>query len=55
MRIGEGVALQSKGGEKRESKAPKKGAEGDKGGGTIGELIKQKLGEKLGMDKKDEE
>jgi small subunit ribosomal protein S1 len=41
-------------GEKRESRAPKKGTEDASKGGTIGELIKQKLGEKL-LEKKDEE
>ncbi len=60
MRLGEsgaGAAPQvTKGasgtGEKRESKAPKKGAEEAKGtGGTIGELIKQKLAQKLALDK----
>ncbi len=40
------------GGEKRESKAPNKKSGSDEGkaaGGTIGELIKQKLGAKLGL------
>jgi small subunit ribosomal protein S1 len=40
--------------EKRESRAPKKATEDATKGGTIGELIKQKLGEKLALDKKDE-
>jgi small subunit ribosomal protein S1 len=41
--------------DKRESRAPKKGtAEDAAKGGTIGELIKQKLGEKL-LEKKEEE
>jgi hypothetical protein len=40
--------------EKRESRAPKKSDEAAKAGGTIGELIKQKLGAQLGMEKKDE-
>ncbi len=42
----------------RASKAPKKStAAADATGGTIGELIKQKLGDKLaiGTDKKDDE
>ncbi len=37
--------------EKRESRAPKKTDEAAKAGGTIGELIKQKLGAQLGMEK----
>jgi len=53
MRIGEGVAAASKPTEKRASIAPKKGVEEAKGG-TIGELIKQKLGEKFALDKKEE-
>jgi small subunit ribosomal protein S1 len=42
----------------RTSKAPKKSAAAEAAGGTIGELIKQKLGEKLSQmnaDKKDDE
>jgi small subunit ribosomal protein S1 len=58
MRMGEsaGQAAPARpmmgGGEKRESKAPNKKAGSDEGkaaGGTIGELIKQKLGAKLGL------
>jgi small subunit ribosomal protein S1 len=41
--------------EKRESRLPKKTTEDGAKGGTIGELIKQKLGEKLALEKKDEE
>ncbi len=42
--------------EKRESRAPKKSAdEATAKGGTIGELIKQKLGEKLALEKKEAE
>lgn len=41
--------------EKRESRAPKKIADDTAKGGTIGELIKQKLGEKLALEKKEEE
>jgi small subunit ribosomal protein S1 len=41
--------------EKRESRAPKKAAEDAAKGGTIGELIKQKLGEKLALEKKEDE
>jgi small subunit ribosomal protein S1 len=54
MRVGEAAA--SAGGqtsaaktEKRESRAPKKGSEDAKAVGSIGELIKQKLGGKLGL------
>jgi small subunit ribosomal protein S1 len=56
MRIGEGASQSSKA-EKRPSMMPKKAAsEADKAGGTIGELIKQKLGDKLGgIDKKEDE
>jgi ribosomal protein S1 len=36
-------------GEKRESRAPKKAADDAKAVGSIGELIKQKLGGKLGL------
>ena len=45
----------SEGGEKRASRAPKKATDEARaaGGGTIGELIKQKLGEKLGLGAKD--
>jgi small subunit ribosomal protein S1 len=39
--------------EKRESRAPKKTADDAAKGGTIGELIKQKLGEKLAREKKE--
>jgi small subunit ribosomal protein S1 len=41
--------------EKRESRAPKKGTDEAAKGGTIGELIKQKLGEKLALEKKEDE
>jgi small subunit ribosomal protein S1 len=41
--------------EKRESRAPKKTADDAAKGGTIGELIKQKLGEKLALEKKEAE
>ncbi len=52
MRIGEGVAAAAQARPAtRASAAPKKG-DGDKAGGTIGELIKQKLGAQLGLDKK---
>jgi small subunit ribosomal protein S1 len=57
MRIGEGERPATAKGDsnKRQSMAPKKGGTGDdKGGGTIGELIKQKLGDKLGIEKKDD-
>jgi small subunit ribosomal protein S1 len=55
MRIGEGTAAGAVSAPKRESKAPKKGAEGESKGGTIGELIKQKLGNlNVDKDKKDE-
>ncbi|MBL8609513.1 MAG: 30S ribosomal protein S1 [Myxococcales bacterium] len=53
MRIGEGVSIQPKT-EKRESKAPKKSAD-EKTGGTIGELIKQKLGDKLNVKAEDKD
>jgi small subunit ribosomal protein S1 len=62
MRVGEAAA--NAGGqtsaakaEKRESRAPKKAAGGDesKAVGSIGELIKQKLGGKLGLDKEAKE
>ena len=60
MRMGESAGqaaparpfVTSGGGEKRESKAPKKAGaaeESKAAGGTIGELIKQKLGAKLGL------
>jgi small subunit ribosomal protein S1 len=52
MRLGEGVAVPpTKESPKRETKAPKKGtteAEA-KAAGSLGELIKQKLGEKLAL------
>jgi len=60
MRIGEGASQPTKA-EKRPSMMPKKAAaDADKAGGTIGELIKQKLGDKLKEavakeDDKDEE
>jgi small subunit ribosomal protein S1 len=57
MHLGEGQkeAAASPKADKRESRAPKKGtAEDAAKGGTIGELIKQKLGEKL-LEKKEEE
>jgi small subunit ribosomal protein S1 len=51
MRKGEGAAAAQAGGEakpaQRASKAPKKSAAAEATGGTIGELIKQKLGAKL--------
>jgi small subunit ribosomal protein S1 len=51
MRVGEGAtpSAVSAPKERRESKAPSKKAADDKGGGTIGDLIKQKLGEKLNL------
>ncbi len=52
MRVGEGGASASKP-EKRVSVAPKRSSEESKGG-TIGELIKQKLGNKLNVGEKDE-
>ncbi len=61
MRVGEAVATPAaaarEGGPKRESKAPKKApsAEEAKAGGSIGDLIKQKLGDKLGLGEKDKE
>jgi small subunit ribosomal protein S1 len=57
MRIGESEAQAPKAAEKqRASVMPKKGtSEADKAGGTIGELIKQKLGAKLAINKEDEE
>jgi small subunit ribosomal protein S1 len=55
MRLGEADA-QPKPQEKRVSVMPKKStSEADKAGGTIGELIKQKLGAKLAINKEDEE
>ena len=54
MRIGESSSQPTKAEGKRTSIMPKKSGE-DKTGGTIGELIKQKLGDKLGIEKKDEE
>ncbi len=59
MRIGEAASQPTKA-EKRPSMMPKKAAaDADKAGGTIGELIKQKLGDKLSSavakeEKKDE-
>jgi small subunit ribosomal protein S1 len=62
MRTGEAAAPTATGpGEpkpvQRASKTPKKSAAAEAAGGTIGELIKQKLGSKLAAigDKKDEE
>jgi small subunit ribosomal protein S1 len=60
MRMGEGVpeppaAQAAKSTEKRESRAPKKATDEASKGGTIGELIKQKLGEKLALEKKEDE
>ena len=65
MRGGEGTApsatgnIETKPVQQRTSKSPKKSATAEGGaGGTIGELIKQKLGEKLAQmnaDKKDDE
>ncbi|MBX3193086.1 MAG: 30S ribosomal protein S1 [Labilithrix sp.] len=52
MRIGEGASIQPKA-EKRASVAPKKGGDDGAKATSIGELIKQKLGDKL--MKKDEE
>ena len=53
MRIGEGASQPTKA-EKRPSMMPKKAAaDADKAGGTIGELIKQKLGDKLGINKEE--
>ncbi|MGH7280511.1 MAG: 30S ribosomal protein S1 [Polyangiaceae bacterium] len=54
MRIGES-APQAAAAPKRVSAAPKKTDEATKAGGTIGDLIKQKLGEKLAPKKEDEE
>jgi small subunit ribosomal protein S1 len=54
MRIGEGAAAATKSAEKRASVSPKKGGSEETKGGTIGELIKQKLGAQLGLEKKDE-
>ncbi|HWL87423.1 MAG TPA: hypothetical protein VNO21_16575, partial [Polyangiaceae bacterium] len=56
MRLGEAAATVSKAQEKRASVAPTKGGGGsdEAKGGTIGELIKQKLGEKFALDKKDD-
>ena len=53
MRIGETPAQPMKD-QKRASVMPKKSGEADKAGGTIGELIKQKLGAKLAIGKEDE-
>jgi small subunit ribosomal protein S1 len=48
MRIGEGASQAPSKADKRPSMMPKKAAaDADKAGGTIGELIKQKLGDKL--------
>ncbi len=67
MRVGEGTQAAATGGatapsatpkgEKRESRAPKKATDDAKAVGSIGELIKQKLGGKLGLpaDAKEEE
>ncbi len=57
MRIGEsGSSAPLKTSTRPASMTPKKSAEADKTGGTIGELIKQKLGAKLSsMSKEDEE
>ncbi|WP_394839751.1 30S ribosomal protein S1 [Pendulispora rubella] len=55
MRIGEGVAAANKSNEKRASVAPKKsGSSEETKGGTIGELIKAKLGAQLGLEKKED-
>jgi small subunit ribosomal protein S1 len=55
MRIGEGASQAPSKAEKRPSMMPKKAAaDADKAGGTIGELIKQKLGEKLAAAAKDD-
>jgi small subunit ribosomal protein S1 len=53
MRIGESAA-QASSAPKRVSAAPKKTDEAAKAGGTIGDLIKQKLGEKLAPTKKED-
>ena len=54
MRIGEAASQPTKA-EKRPSMMPKKAAaDADKAGGTIGELIKQKLGDKLAAVAKEE-
>jgi small subunit ribosomal protein S1 len=58
MRVGEGAAAPAtKESPKRESKAPKKGASAEeaKAGGSIGDLIKQKLGAKLALGDKEAE
>jgi small subunit ribosomal protein S1 len=64
MRMGEATPVATGGatapapkGEKRESRAPKKATDDAKAVGSIGELIKQKLGGKLGLpaDTKDED
>jgi small subunit ribosomal protein S1 len=54
MRIGETPAQAAKS-TTRGSVMPKKTSEADKAGGTIGELIKQKLGAKLAIGKEDKE
>ena len=54
MRIGESAA-QASSAPKRVSAAPKKADDGAKTGGTIGDLIKQKLGEKLSGKKEEKE
>ena len=54
MRIGESAA-QATAAPKRVSAAPKKTDEAAKAGGTIGDLIKQKLGDKISAKKEDEE
>jgi len=55
MRVGEGAtaggATEAKAASPKASKAPKKSATAEAAGGTIGDLIKQKLGGKLGLDK----
>jgi small subunit ribosomal protein S1 len=54
MRVGEGAAAAEKVSAPKASKAPKKAQAAEATGGTIGDLIKQKLGGKLSLDKKDE-
>jgi len=54
MRIGEASSQPVKTSTRPASMTPKKSAEADKAGGTIGELIKQKLGDKLSINKEDE-
>lgn len=57
MRVGEAAATGTaeKAAAPKASKAPKKTAAAEAAGGTIGDLIKQKLGGKLALDKKEDE